>query len=184
MEILQETRKSHIELDTPYFWTATIHNWKNLLADDAMKMEIIQSLKWLKERNLIDVYAYVIMPNHLHLIWKVKSKNGKESSQGSFLKFTAHRFRRILDQTNQQTLKEFEVLASNKAHEFWQRDSLAIPLYNRHFLLQKITYIHNNPIAKHWRLAASPTAYRFSSAAFYQNGKDEFEILTHIGNIF
>ncbi len=184
MDNIKEPRKSHVEHGIPYFWTATIHGWKHLLKDDAMKMEIIQSLQWLTNRDLIAVYAYVIMPNHLHFIWTVKSNNGRESPQGSLLKFTAHRFRKILYQTNQQVLQEYEVTAVNKLHEFWQRDSLALPLYSRPFLLQKIAYIHNNPIAKHWKLAAYPAAYRFSSASYYENGKDEFGILTHIAEIF
>jgi putative transposase len=184
MEIFPENRKSHIEKDTVYFWTATIKDWKHLLAGDQMKMEVIGSLQWLTRKGLVTVYGYVIMPNHIHLIWKINHNNGSESPQGSFLKFTAHRFRRLLYQNEPDVLKGFEISAPNKSHEFWQRDSLAIRLYSRPFLLQKIIYIHNNPIAKHWRLAEAPVAYRFSSASFYENGNDEFGILTHIGDVY
>lgn len=86
-------------------------------------MEIIQSLQWLNERDLINAYAYVIMPNHLHFIWKVKGNNGRESPQGSLLKFMAHRFRKILYQTNRLALQAYKVSAANKSNEFWQRDS-------------------------------------------------------------
>ena len=51
-----------------YFWTVTINGWKHLLTEDKMKPEIIQSLQWLKVRQLISVYAYVIMPNHMDLL--------------------------------------------------------------------------------------------------------------------
>ena len=146
-------------------------------------MEIIGSLQWLKQQQLIALYAYVIMPNHLHFVWCVLGKNGKESPQGSLLKYTAHRFRQILLQTNPSLLNQFKVDASNKAHEFWQRDSLAFPLYSRDVIWQKIEYIHNNPVAKNWRLAETREAYRFSSAEFYYTGKDEFGFLTHIGEV-
>ena len=184
MDTFEANRKSHVQHGELYFWTATINGWKHLMADDAMKMELIQSLQWLTHRKLISVYAYVIMPNHLHLIWSINANNGRESPQGSLLKFTAHQFRKILYNTNQDALKTYEVVANNKSHEFWQRDSLAVPLYNRPFLLQKITYIHNNPVAKHWKLSKSPEAYRFSSASFYETGLDEFGILTHIGDVY
>lgn len=177
-------RTSQVDSHTLYFWTATIHNWYPLLLRDHLKMEIIHSLQWLTERSLIKVYAYVIMPNHMHLIWKVLDNNGKESPHGSLLKFTAHRFRKYLLEENPQELIHFEVQAPNKRHEFWQRDSLAIPLYNRWFILQKLTYLHNNPVAKHWRLASAPSAYRFSSAAFYESGVDEFGFLKHLGDNF
>ena len=178
-----EIRKSHIENNQLYFWTATINGWEHLLKDDKIKMEIIASLQWLKQQNLVALYAYVIMPNHLHFVWSVLGKNGKESPQGSFLKFTAHRFRQILLQTEPHLLNQFKVDAANKVHEFWQRDSLAFQLYSREVTWQKIEYTHNNPVAKNWQLAETREAYRFSSADFYYTGKDEFGILTHIGEI-
>ena len=148
MDMFIGNRKSHIEKGNLYFWTATINGWKHLLAEDAMKMEIIQSLQWLTQRELVAIYAYVIMPNHIHLVWDIKANNGKESPQGSLLKFTAHRFRSRLYAADRETLKQYEVVAKNKGHEFWQRDSLAVKIFARDFLLQKITYIHNNPVAK------------------------------------
>ncbi len=130
------------------------------------------------------MYAFVIMPNHLHFIWTIHPNNSrKESPHGSFLKFTAHRFRKILFEHDPEALKQYAVSAYNKSHEFWQRDSLAIPLYNLPFILQKLNYIHNNPVAKHWNLAPYPEAYRFSSASFYETGFDEFGILNHIGDV-
>jgi putative transposase len=108
-----------------YFWTATVNSWKHLLAEDQMKMEIIQLLQWLKARELIAVYAFVIMPNHMHLVWQLLQPNGKESAKGSLLKFTAHRFRRLLLDTNPVLLETYRSTASKELHEFWQPDSQA-----------------------------------------------------------
>ena len=152
-----------------YFWTATINGWQHLLANDSMKLEIIQSLQWLKVRQLISVYAFVIMPNHMHLIWQLNGLNGKESAKGSLLKFTAHRFRKILMDTNPILLETYQSSASNKTHEFWQPDSQAFPLYQRTTINQKINYIHNNPVSGKWQLAATADAYRFSSANYYHH---------------
>ena len=182
MDNCEGYRKSYIEKGDLYFWTATINGWKHLLKEDTMKMQIIQSLQWLKQTELIDVYAYVIMPNHLHFVWKINGLNGKESPQGSLLKFTAHKFKKILSASDSGILKDYAVQSNEKSYEFWQRDSLAIPLFSRPVILQKITYIHHNPVAKNWRLATSPEAYRFSSASFYENAIDEFGILSHIGD--
>ena len=120
-------------------------------------MEINGPLQWLKARGLISVYAYVIMPNHMHLIWQVHGNNGKESPQGSLLKFTAHQFRKKLLTDSPSVLKEYGVLAANKQHEFWQRDSLAQVLYSRSFTMQKLAYLHNNPVGGKWQLADAPT---------------------------
>ena len=85
MEYFTAKRKSFVEIGNIYFWTATINAWIKLLTPDTLKQLIIDSLYYLSQKKKIEVYAFVIMPNHIHLIWKVIEKNGKETSQGSFL---------------------------------------------------------------------------------------------------
>jgi putative transposase len=41
-------------------------------------------------------------------------------------------------------------------------------------------YFYNNPEVNNPQLAKPAIEYRFSSANFYENGVDEFGILTHI----
>jgi putative transposase len=94
--MLTNNRKSFTAPNKIYFWTATIHKWHHLLEDDTVKQIIINSLKVLSDRNIITVYAFVIMPNHIHLIWQQIAKNGKETPKGSFMKFTAHEFRKYV----------------------------------------------------------------------------------------
>jgi len=127
---------------------------------------VTSSLEYLSNTGKIDVYAFVIIPNHIHLIWKTNELNGKETAQGSFLKYTAHEFRKML--RREDKLDSYKVDAENKEHEFWQRDSLAIHLYSREVAFQKLKYIHNNPLAEHWRLAKDPTEYKYSSARYYE----------------
>ena len=93
------------------------------------------------------------MPNHVHFLWQQLHKNGKETPQGSFPKYTAHEFLKTLKQND--TSKLYEVNAKNKKHEIWQRDSLSIEIITRHFAKQKIDYIHFNPVSGKWKLAHS-----------------------------
>ncbi len=176
-------RKSFIQPGDVYFWTATIHQWIHLLYPDHRKEIILSSLCWLKERDLAEIYGYVIMPNHLHLIWKVDQKDRKESVQGTLLKQTAHFLQKELRQNDPNLLSSFKVDASNKNYQFWQRDSLAIRLYSREVMLQKLNYIHQNPVAKKWNLSRDFVAYRYSSAAYYETGIDPFGIVTHINEV-
>jgi hypothetical protein len=61
---LAEPRKSHTDLGKIYFWTATIHKWHGLLRANENKQIILDSLKYLSDKGLITVYAFVIMPTH------------------------------------------------------------------------------------------------------------------------
>jgi len=164
METLSN-RKSFMEKCRLYFWTATINGWKHLLEGEQAKKIVMDSLAHLSEKGKIAVYAFVIMPNHIHLIWEILEQNGKENSQASFLKFTGHAFKKMLSHQS-NALEQYKVTAANKQFEFWQRDSLAVELYSLPVAIQKLDYIHNNPLAAHWQLCKHPTDYRYSSANY------------------
>lgn len=164
--------------DYTYFYTASIHNFKHILAKDSFKMIVINSLKYLVNNKLATIYAYVIMPNHIHLIWRINKLNRVESPSGSFLKFTSHEFKKTLLATNNQFLKEFMVDEYDRKYRFWQDDSLAISITSEKALLQKMNYIHLNPCKEKWHLAKSPEEYLWSSASFYLGREDSFSILT------
>jgi putative transposase len=106
-DIFGYKRKSYIEIGEVFFRTATINQWQKLLLHDEYKEVIISSLEYLSNAEKIDVYAFVIMPNHIHLIWKTNELNGKETAQRSFLKYTAHEFRKIL--RNEGKLDSYKV---------------------------------------------------------------------------
>jgi len=131
-------RKNYIEIGEIFFWTATINNWQRLLLKDEYKNVIINSSSYLSESGKIDVFAFVIMPNHIHLIWRIKEMNGKETSQGAFLKYTAHEFKKLLKSDKANSLGSYMVDAHNKIIEFWKRDSLAVHLFSKVVAYQKL----------------------------------------------
>lgn len=146
-----QRRKNLMAPDNLYFWTATIHNWIPLLEPDYRKEIIMQSLSWLKSNGLAEIYAYVIMPNHMPLIWQTNPKEGKETVAGTLLKNTAHMFKKNLRQNARDLLPLFKVMANNKQNAFWQRDSLAIKLFTRKVACQKVNYLHQNPVGEKLR---------------------------------
>ncbi len=56
----------------PQFFTATILEWNRLLMIDAMKDIIVNSLCYLVEEQRVTIFGFVIMPNHVHLIWQIR----------------------------------------------------------------------------------------------------------------
>ena len=178
-----QRRKSHMDLHKVYFWTATIRHWKPLLNDDRYKDVVISSLHHLSTRNLIDVYAFIIMPNHLHMIWRMNQLNGTELPYASFMKFTGQAFRKLLLVEQPDVLPDFVAGLANKQHEFWQRDSLAIELYTMKVALQKLHYLHWNPLAEHWRLVNDPGDYKYSSFRYYEYGLKDFDFLKDLWEV-
>jgi REP element-mobilizing transposase RayT len=173
-------RKSLMSLYEIYFWTDTIKDWRELLGDDRFKEIIIDCWQELLKRKKIAIYGYVIMPNHLHVIWEMLEKNGKEMPHASFNKYTSHQFLEILRAESPAVVDQFKEEDSPvRLHRFWQRDPLAAMMYSRKMMEQKLEYIHANPLQEKWNLARQPEDYRWSSAKFYETGVDEFGIVTH-----
>ena len=81
----REVRNSFMELNEIYFWTSTITDWKYLLKQDKYKQVIVDSFKVLFDRELVKIYGFVIMPNHIHVIWTMLAFNQKELPDSSFL---------------------------------------------------------------------------------------------------
>ncbi len=175
-------RKSSTTSGKIYFWTATIHKWQHLLADDSNKQLIVDYLKKLSEDGLITIYGFVIMPNHIHIVWEQHKLNGKETAFGSFLKYTAHRLLKKLKERGGAS--EYKVNAANKQYQVWQRDSLAVEIYSREVAVQKLDYIHANPVTRIWRLAKDDINYYYSTARFYETGVDDFGFLKDIYLLF
>ncbi|WP_202552423.1 transposase [Ginsengibacter hankyongi] len=183
-DLSAKKRKSYIEMGEIFFWTATINNWQHLLLKDNYKNVIINSLTYLSDSGKIDVFGFVIMPNHIHLIWRINKMNGKETSQGSFLKYTAHEFKKILKTDMDKSLASYAVNAHNKGYEFWKRDSLAVNLFSKEIAYQKLDYTHYNPCTEYWQLAKEPCDYLFSSAKYYEMGVKNFTFLKDLREEF
>lgn len=179
-----EERKSYMELNKIYFYTATIFQWNKLLESDKYKQIIIDSLTFLTKKQLVKVYGFVIMPNHIHLIWQLLRMNGKEKPNASFLKFTAHSIEKDLRESEPSMLEYFEIHQSDRRYHFWQRDSLAVDLFSEKVFEQKLRYIHLNPMQEHWQLAEKAEEYFWSSAAFYEMGESNFDFLTDYRILF
>jgi len=161
----------------PQFYTATILEWKYLLKPDKYKDVIIESLQFLVTKKKITLYAFVIMTNHIHLIWQTLPGKIPSQIQHSFLKYTAQQIKFDLIEHHPLVLERFRVDAKDRTYQFWERNSLGIDLYTHAVFMQKLNYIHWNPVKA--GLCTLPEEYYYSSAKFYWTGVDEFNMLTH-----
>jgi putative transposase len=121
------------------FFTATNLWWKKLLQPDKYKQVIIDSLKFLVENERVKVYGFVIMPNHIHIIWKINENHKLEDVQRDFLKFTAQVIKSDLAENHPNVLKIFEVNLKDRKYQFWERNPLSVDLYSREVVSQKLT---------------------------------------------
>lgn len=177
-ELKYGIRNSKMLLGEVYFWTDTIKDWRTLMDNDTYKNIIIECWRELVIRKKILIYGFVIMPNHLHVLWEMIDTNGKEMPYTSFNKFTSHQFLDKLRKVSPEEIIGYKENDGERNHRFWKRDPLAICMDSKNKIEQKLDYIHLNPLQEKWSLVNKPEDYKWSSARFYETGMDEFGIVT------
>src|SRR5215207_2572947 len=154
-----------------YFVTASISGWKHILAESKYSQIVLDSLVWFQREKRIFLFAFVIMPSHLHMILKPENKTISDIIQ-DFGSYTAHTFLHELCKDKRDDLLIFfhkQRRDVRHKHSIWQ-DIQAKNIYSSRFLSQKIEYIHNNPVSKDWKLVTDRAEYKYGSACFYDKG--------------
>jgi putative transposase len=153
------------------YFTATVLEWKSLLTDDRFKDIIVGSLRHMAERKRTMVHAFVIMNNHIHVIWHILHPHTREEVQRDMLKFTAQTIIREL-RNEPAVLQQYYVGARDRKYQVWERNPLAVPLWTEDVVKQKLAYLHNNPVRAGFCVYAED--YKYSTASLYSSGEDKF----------
>ena len=153
-----------------------------------------QVYKWfeiLKKDKHCDVVAFVIMPNHLHCILYFKDagfklntiiSNGKRFMAYAIIKRLEEKRENSLLEKLSNGLTERE-RRKGQLHKVFIDSFDAKAIFSDKFLLQKLEYIHHNPVIGKWKLAADFTEYVHSSASFYELGKRQLYAPLHFHDI-
>ncbi|NIJ53896.1 REP-associated tyrosine transposase [Dyadobacter arcticus] len=158
----------------PHFLTFQIIDWVDILSRKVYRDIIIDSMIFCRQRKKLKVYAYVIMTNHMHVIWRAGDDNLSDVIR-DFKKFTARKIIEtipdILESRADWMLKRFEFSARknarNSVNQFWTHENHAVELFSPRFIQQKLNYIHLNPVRAGW--VENAEDYLYSSARNYAN---------------
>ena len=160
------------------FLTAEIPERKPLLANDEHKQIVIDSMKWLTEQKRCIINAFVIMPNHIHLLWKIAEGYKRDEVLETLFSFTRFAFLLSLKQ-KPNDLNLYTLTKADKTLDFWDRNPKIKECTSRDYYLQTLEYSHSNPCHPKWELAKLPKRYPWSSAAFYELQDRRYSWLTH-----
>jgi len=151
------------QVDATHFVTLTVLHWIPVFTRPQTVDILLESLRFLMKDGL-KVHAYVILENHLHLI--VQSPR-LDKDMARFKSFTARKLLAYLEQHHVKTILE-QLAFYKKAHktdrqyQFWQEGIHPELIQNEAMMLQKIEYIHHNPVkrgyvdqAVHWRYSSA-----------------------------
>ena len=168
-----------------HFLTLQVVRWVDVFTRAIYRDIIIDSLLYCQRNKGLQIFAYVIMSNHIHLL--VQSSTGELSETlRDFKSFTAKQILQQIETGNESRRKwmlkifreEANKHARNSKYQFWTHENHAEYIYSDKFINQKLDYIHNNPVKA--EIVVNPEEYRYSSAANYagQEALLDVEILT------
>ena len=160
----------------PHFVTCTILHWIPLFTRRESVQIILESLIYLQKSDNLKIYSYVILENHLHLLI---SSDDLAKTVSKFKSFTAKELLKLLQKQNVRTVLE-QLAFYKKQHktdteyQVWQEGYAPKLIGSEKMMLERINYIHQNPVkrgyvdeAKHWR---------YSSARDYEGIKGLVEV--------
>ncbi len=157
-----------------HFMTFQIVGWIDVFSRQRYRDIVLESFAYCREQKGLELNAYVIMSNHIHLI--AAAKHGKLSNIVRDMK--AHQARQILESIKalpesrrEWMLSTFKYAAhghdKNELFQFWVHDNHPILLdpMKPALFTQRLNYIHQNPVRA--GIVANPEDYLYSSALNY-----------------
>ena len=109
--------------------------------------------QWCNRCN-VAIWAYCLMPNHVHIIAVPETEGG---------------LRQAIGETHRRYTCMINVREGWRGH-LWQGRFTSFPMDERH-LLAAVHYVEMNPVRA--RLAADPLSWRWSSASAHMRGEDD-----------
>ncbi len=165
---MSETRKTFE--GKLYYVTLTIVGWIDIFTRKEYVYELMKNIKYCQEHKGLELYAYVIMSNHVHMI--ARAKDGRLNVLlGHFKSFTAKQILEMIEVNQQESRKEWMIHmfkyfgkgnSQNKEFQLWQNGNFPIELYSTEVIQQKLKYLHNNPVKG--GMVANAEDYLYTSA--------------------
>jgi len=166
--------KYRITNDELYFITITVVDWVDVFTRKELCDDVLASLNYCQKHKGLSIYAWCLMPSHLHMVVSVApGPNTLSDVMRDFKKFTSKKMiesiNEIPESRRDWLLRHFEYAGKYnpkiKDYKFWQDGLHPVELTTAAFIMQKINYIHQNPVMA--GIVYRPEDYVLSSAAQY-----------------
>jgi putative transposase len=160
-----------------HFVTFAVVEWVDVFTRKEYRDLLLDSIRHCQENRDLLVHAWCLMSNHLH--WLISAKNHDPSEiLRDFKKYTSKKIITAIENNQFESRRDWmlrifkehgEKNSRNSNYQFWRQDNQPKECYSSAFILQKLNYIHNNPVVA--GIVDRPEDYLYSSARDYHFGK-------------
>ncbi len=159
--------------EAAHFITFAVVEWADVFTRKCYRELLVDSIGFCQQEKGLRLHAWCIMSNHVHLVASACNNDLSEILR-DFKKFTSKQLIKAIQENKQESRKEWmlalfrsagEQNSRNKEYQFWRQDNQPKELYSSGFIVQKINYVHNNPVEA--GIVERPEHYLYSSARDY-----------------
>lgn len=154
-----------------YFLTLTIIKWIDIFSRLEYKEYLAENIKICQETKGLNLYKYVFMSNHIHMIASVENDQTMSDFLRDFKSFTSKGLFELLKNNQTESRREWMIdlfekagrkNPDNKYIQIWQNGSHPVVLDNNEIIDQNAEYIERNPVRA--EIVEYPEHYIYSSA--------------------
>ena len=166
---MSERRKANVYQAT-YFITIPIVGWVDVFIREEYSEIIIDNLIFCQKNKDLEVFSYVIMSSHLHLVCR-RNKGYLSDLLRDFKSYTAKILLDNILSNPKESRKDWMKIVfeyhgktqkMNTHYSFWQKTSFPIQITTNNLMQRAINYIHQNPVKS--AIVTDASAYNYSSA--------------------
>ena len=168
-----------------YFFTLTVKDWIDIFTRNEYRKIVTDSLSYCTKEKGLEIYAWVLMSNHLHII----ASSSKEDLSGilrDFKKFTASKIIEAINDNTKESRKRWLLWllkskdeGEKETKQLWQPGNHPVELRTEAFYKQKMQYIHQNPVRAGW--VSNEEDYEWSSAGYFYKKHTAVELCFYNG---
>jgi putative transposase len=167
-----------------YFVSFAVVGWIDIFIRQAYRDLFLESLVYCRKEKNLNIHAWVIMSNHVHLIISSKTEVKLADVMRDLKKYTAYKILKEIKESVTESRKEWMLFlfakagkqnSNNTNYQFWRQDNHPIELdFHSNMFEQRLNYLHNNPVEA--GIVENAVDYLHSSVRDYQGGKGLIEI--------
>lgn len=149
-----------------YFVTFTVHQWVDVFTRPIYVDILLESIRFCQKNKGLQVYAWVIMSNHIHMI--ISCETGKLSDViRDIRKYTSSKIVDAIENNKNESRKRWLLWLLKKKERiiFWKEGYHGEEIVSKSFYESKLNYIHQNPVKA--RIVEKEEEYLYSSCADY-----------------
>ena len=122
-----------------YFVSFAVVEWIDVFTRNEYKNILLDSLGFCQKNKGMEVYAWGIMTNHMHLVFRSAGEDKPEYLLGDFKRFTSRKVIQAIIENPKESRKEWLLEQFKKAashcsnvneYQFWRHDNKPVELWS------------------------------------------------------